>query len=379
MSDIFGPTPCKSSAKSSRRSSSASKSGPPILSALSENASLSERVAFRLKQRTDQLGSTMYRLNWKLRVTPSGQSVFQLVASVRPTSGKGSTSVESASGELLTSPLSLLGLPPAEEAGWPTATQQDSVRCPSIEATTPNITLNHAVNLAGWPTCTSKESAGGEYSDPEKAMARATGPHANDLRDFAQMAGWTTPQAHDSTGRSASQKDLHGTKHGCACLGLDAQLSGWATPDAQAMNDGEQLDTWDARQAKNKAKHGNGNGAGMPIAIQCQLSGWATPVVQQANGTPEAFLRRKKESMERGSQSMGLCLSDLNMQVQAYLPGPARLTASGELLTGSSAGMISGGRLSPAMSLWLMMGPLWKQWLTCAERVSLPKKVRRKA
>jgi hypothetical protein len=45
-------------------------------------------------------------------------------------------------------------------------------------------------------------------------------------------------------------------------------MAGWATPDANAMNDGEKLETWDARQTKNKAKHGNGNGAGMPIAVQ---------------------------------------------------------------------------------------------------------------
>jgi hypothetical protein len=29
--------------------------------------------------------------------------------------------------------------------------------------------------------------AGGEYSDPEKALARVLGPHANDLRDFAKL------------------------------------------------------------------------------------------------------------------------------------------------------------------------------------------------
>jgi len=47
-------------------------------------------------------------------------------------------------------------------------------------------------------------------------------------------------------------------------------------------------------------------------------SGWGTPVGQQANGTPEAFLERKRKSMANGSQSMGVCLSDLNMQVQAW-------------------------------------------------------------
>ena len=35
-------------------------------------------------------------------------------------------------------------------------------------------------------------------------------------------------------------------------------------------------------------------------------------------------------------------------------PGPARRTASGAILTGSSAGMVAGGRLSPEQSRWLM-------------------------
>ena len=44
-------------------------------------------------------------------------------------------------------------------------------------------------------------------------------------------------------------------------------------------------------------------------------TGWPTPVAQHANGTPEDFLRRKRESVERGN-SMGITLSDLNMVAQ---------------------------------------------------------------
>lgn len=61
---------------------------------------------------------------------------------------------------------------------------------------------------SGWPTPTSKFKAGGEYSDPEKAQARALGPHANDLRDFVQLVGWATPSARDWRDGRASQETM---------------------------------------------------------------------------------------------------------------------------------------------------------------------------
>lgn len=49
---------------------------------------------------------------------------------------------------------------------------------------------------------------------------------------------------------------------------------------------------------------------------------WPTPVSQPANGEPEAFLRRKMESVARGN-SMGICLSDLQMVAKlAAWPSP---------------------------------------------------------
>lgn len=51
------------------------------------------------------------------------------------------------------------------------------------------------------------------------------------------------------------------------------------------------------------------------------FSGWPTPVAQPANGTPERFLERKRESVARTGKSMGICLSDLQMVAMHQLRG----------------------------------------------------------
>ena len=218
----------------------------------SQSAALQLSLESRLRARTASAGSTLYTLTWKHRATPLGLSICALRASAPRTSASVSGSLQS---------------------GWPTPHARSNA---GGEYKDPekaiarflnkdrNNDLNEAVFLAGWPTPLAKIQAGGEYKDPEKAMARAMGPHANDLRDFAQMAGWPTPATTDHKGGYAGG----------------------------GMRDGK--------------------------------------------------------------------LSTDRLDVTAQIAGPARRTATGEMLIGSTAAMESGGQLNPAHSRWLMgLPPAW--------------------
>ena len=169
---------------------------------------------------------------------------------------------------------------------------------------------------------------------------------------------------------------------GTLCRG---SLSGWPTTTA---TDG-------AKQGAISPRPGM-----MGLSETAPLSGWGTPTAKPAGGTPEAFVQRKRDAQARGIQ-MGDSLTDIALQAtlagwstasardwkdspgmaleavnpdgsarsridqlprQAQLAsgttGPARFTASGQMLTGCSAGMSGGGPLNPLMSAWLMGYPL---------------------
>lgn len=79
-----------------------------------------------------------------------------------------------------------------------------------------------------------------------------------------------------------------------------------------------------------------------------ELTGWPTPTASDHKGGYQGGrVRNGKLSTDR-------------LDVAAQLAEPIRLTDSGKVLTGCSAGMESGGQLSPAHSRWLMaLPPEW--------------------
>lgn len=239
----------------------------------------------------------------------------------------------------------------------------------------------------------------GTYGPPGSTSSRSVGLQSSlesRLRARLSMLGstlytltwkaWVTPSG---VSRSRLRASVRRTS--------ETERSGWPT-----LTVGNAMGSQSCAGMSATGRMPDGRKVSVALPHVASLTGWGTPLAQHANGTPEAFLDRKRKSVERGA-SMGISMSDLNMQAQAFCGwptpsstivdakprppitshrkatdpqigladvavhlcnGPARLTASGELLTGSDAQMESGGQLKPEFSRWLMGIPC--EWDQCA-------------
>ena len=177
-------------------------------------------------------------------------------------------------------------------------------------------------------------------------------------------------------------------------------MSGWGTPRAAAITSAT-MEDWIARNARCVAKHGRG--MGKPLELEVTLAGW--PTTQASDGSGGGQMKRAlnparsndlmdfamlagwptatardgfpahSEEYIAAKKAQGHGMANLNDLVMlAANPQPARFTVSGEMLTGCSAGMESGGQLRPAHSRWLMGYPV--EWDECAIRALKKRKGR---
>ena len=195
--------------------------GPPSTGS-SNSAALTLSLGSRLRAKTASLGSTLFRLTWKARVTPAGRSICALRASVLRTSGSETTGWPTTSVNRVrdeetlakyaafrkrnanqnTVPLYL-----GEVANLALVSGYNTPRATDGSNGGPNQSggaLPADVALAGWPTTTTSDATGAGSAPMLQGGAS--------LRTTASWATTTTTRDWRSDRSQLSSQELYGSK-----------------------------------------------------------------------------------------------------------------------------------------------------------------------
>ena len=143
------------------------------------------------------------------------------------------------------------------------------------------------------PHCVSSKTSAGTYLSGSTLFGTSFRDWATELRlDFSRRqklarrtggsgcSSWPTATSGDAKASGAAGYDTTNRNAGTTLTDATERIGMWPTASASVANDGESMESWEARKARNLAKHTNGNGMGTPLTVATMQ--WSTPVASDA-------------------------------------------------------------------------------------------------
>ena len=201
--------------------------------------------------------------------------------------------------------------------------------------------LPRQVNLAAWHTPTANPAT----------YTGGNAPGFLNLPGEVKLAAWPTPMAGSPATENYNEAGNNDSSR------KTVQLAAWPSPCTP--NGGRSMLT-EVMDATGKTLDGKKHTASLEHAVK--FAGWPTPDAQKTTSAKGTEDRPSRAATGRTTGYLA------EAAVSYAVPGPVRLTAGGQMLTGSDAGMASSGQLNPEHSLWLQGIPV--AWVSYASRAT---------